>query len=267
MPWYQALWQWVVDLSGYLFIGVVATAWWWWPKIEKAIDKWLEQRFKVKLQDAEHQFQQQLNDTKQKHDVMVRHLQSSIDREFDRASRLHTEEFKALAKGWRMLHEAYWRARQATARGYSVHDFTQMEPGQADPFIRNHTELEQWQKDTLLAIKRPEERNERYKPWWWWIQYQKCERARMKLVMFIDRNAIFIQPAIRERFDRLERLISDAIIELKMRIEGARGEGTFDKSAALARAEEPEYKALEAQIHQRLWSSTLNAAAQQQEPA
>lgn len=257
-------WSWVVSASGYIGLLIVVTAQWWVPALKSFASKWLDNRFAQKLQEANQAFQRQLRETEQKHDVLVRHLQSSIDREFDRATRLHTEEFKALSRGWNVVHEAYWRTRQATARGYSVHDFSQMEPGQADPFIRNHAELENRQKDTLLAIERPQDRNEQYRRWWWWIQYQNCEKARMKLVMFIDRNAIFMRPEIREVFDRLQRLISDALIELQMRIQGTRGEGTFDRSAALVAAEGPIYKDLEAKIHQRLWSSTLNPARPQQ---
>lgn len=254
-------WAWIVDVSGYIGLLAIATAHWWLPAVKSVANKWLDNRFAQKLKEADQVLQKQLKDTEQKHDVLVRHLQSSIDREFDRATRLHTKEFEALSKGWKILHEAYWRARSTTARGYEIHDFTQMSEAQADHFIKASSDLRQWQKDELLAIEDPEDRNEEYKKWWWWIQYHNTEKVRMKLVMFIDRNAIFMQPEIRETFDRLERLIRDAALELKVRIQGATGEGIFDKSAALIAAEEPVYKDLEARIHKRLWSSTLVVVA------
>jgi hypothetical protein len=263
MEWIGEWWDLlIVRVGGYaVVIGAVGTA--IYKGIQHFGSKWLDNRFEEKLKATDRSFSAQLKDTEQKHDVMVRHLQSSINREYERATQLHTKEFKALSKGWKVLHEAYWTTRTATGRGHSVHQFTEMSGDQATQFIINHTELATWQKDELLALERPQERDTKYREWWWWIQYQNCERTRMKLVMFIDRNAIFMQPEIREVFDRLERLIRDATIELEMRIRGARGENTFDRSSALAASEEPIYKELEAKIHKRLWSSVTPVSGKQ----
>lgn len=216
-----------------------------WNAIAHYCSKWLDNRFGERLKRLE-----------QQHDVMVRHLQSTIDREFDRAVRLHTKEFRALSKGWAVLHEAYWRARVATGRSLEIVQFQRMSPAQAASFIER-SELEDWQREELRAIGDPKQRDEYYEPAFQWLRYRKALDAKQSLVTFIDRNAIFLQPEVRALFDQLEVLIQNALIEFKIRIEQTRPPLDFTRSEELAAAQESTYKDLERQIHARLWSSTL----------
>jgi hypothetical protein len=243
------VWAWVVDGAGYLFLLAVASSPWWIAGLKSVASKWLDKRFAEKLMQVE-----------QQHDVMIRHLQSTIDREFDRAVRLHTEEFKALSKGWIVLHDAYWRARTATGRGYQIHDFTRMSEAQAKHFIEN-ADFPEWRKAELRAIDAANDRNKYYLPAWRWKQYGDCSEARTKLIMFIDRKAIFMQPEIREKFSAIENLIDDALLEFKLRIEDGdapHGFNEFIRADALKDGE-TQYIELQMLIHTRIWSSTLQA--------
>src|SRR5262245_30594168 len=103
-------WSWFVDAVGYAFLLAVASSHWWIPGLKAVASKWLDARFAEKLKEADRVFQKQLKDMELKHDVMARHLQSTIDREFHRATQLHNREFEALSLGWELADEAYWRA-------------------------------------------------------------------------------------------------------------------------------------------------------------
>jgi hypothetical protein len=77
--------------------------------------------------------------------------------------------------------------------------------------------------------------------------------------MFIDRNAIFMQAEIKQRFSELYQLIDDALLEFKLRIQDINAPvnayNEFVRSEALARGKAV-YDQLEQLIHARLWSST-----------
>lgn len=228
-----------------LLILIVGAAW----KVFQALSgKWLDSRFAEKLKRIE-----------QQHDVMIRHLQSSIDREFERAVKLHGKEFDVLSEGWSILHEAYWRAREATSRGYQIHDLKQMNIGQLAEFI-DSIDFPNWRKQELRSLTDPEQRQKYYLRAWREKQYSSCSERRTDLIMFVDRKAIFMQPAIKAKFQELYNRIDNALLEFRLRIQDLDAPHNpfdeFTRSDAL-RDGETVYKELEALIHDRLWSSTL----------
>lgn len=225
-------------------VAIVAAALW---QVFKALcAKWLDNKFAERLKKAE-----------QQHDVIVRHLQSTIDRELDRAIKLHGKEFDSLAEGWAILHEAYWRARDATGRGYQIHDLKQMRPQHLSEFIDN-LDFSNWRKQELRDEQDPESRQKKYLNDWRTKQYSDCFDWRTKLVMFVDRNGIFMQPAIKAKFNQIYKLIDDALLEFKLRIADLNAPvnpfNEFMRSDALKDGEAT-YHDLEKLIHDRVWSS------------
>ncbi|MGJ7491436.1 hypothetical protein [Variovorax sp. ZT4R33] len=233
----------LAKLGGYaaLIILVLTAA---WQAFKHLTSKWLENRFAEKLKKIE-----------QQHDMALRHLQSSIDRELDRARKLNAQEFDTLDEGWAILHDAYWRTRDATGRGRRDYQFEAMSEGQAAQFIES-SELEEWQKQEIHVINEAAERTAYYRKAMGWLTLSKCKDSRQKLVMFVDRKAIFMLPEIRALFDRLEIMVRDALTELSTRLEmpdDARRE--FSRHEVLAHDGESLYRDLEARIRDRLWSA------------
>lgn len=230
-------------LGGYVALVVlVLTA--AWQAFKHLASKWLENRFAEKLKKLE-----------QHHDMALRHLQSSIDRELDRARKLNALEFDTLDEGWAILHDVYWRTRDATGRLHREYQFEAMSAGQAAHFIEA-SELEEWQKQELHAINEAAERTAYQRKAMGWLTLSKCKASRQKLVMFVDRKAIFMLPEIRALFDRLEIMVHDALTELTTRLEmpdDARRD--FSRHEVLAIEGEPIYRKLEALIRDRLWSA------------
>jgi hypothetical protein len=213
----SAVWQWILTsvLTTGVLLAVLAGG---WEFIKSRITKWLDNRFEEKLKRLE-----------QQHDVMTRHLQSSIDREFDRAKRLLAKEFDVLSELWTLMHEAYWRARDHTSRNFQYHDFAQMSDGQAEAFIEKSA-LEDWQKAEVRAMDEDEDRTEYFKNATHYLYYQRCDNARQKLRIFADRNSIFMEQDIRDRVEAIVVIIGAALIEYKMRIENDQYHGfdTYD---------------------------------------
>ena len=239
------LWFEVLGRLGGIAGIVIAVAAATWQAFKFLSAKWIDNKFAEALKKVE-----------QKHDVMVRRLQSEIDRELERANKLHGKEFDSLAEGWAILHEAYWRARHATSRAYQIHDLTQMGAQQLAEFIDN-LEFPNWRKQELQDEQNPEHRQKKYLVAWRTKQYSDCHDWRTKLVMFVDRSGIYMQPAIMEKFNQLYILIDDALLELRLRIADLTAPvnpfNDFVRSDALKDGEAV-YHDLEKFIHERLWS-------------
>jgi hypothetical protein len=246
----QQLWLDVLaKIGGYgaLILLIVGGA---WKAFQHLSGKWLDNRFAEKLKAVE-----------RKHDVMVRHLQSSIDRELDRARKLQDREFEALSKAWEVLHETFWRTREATNRGYTVNDTAAMQDDQKEEFITN-LDFPGWRKKELFEMiyggAQDEVIQKYYEKGWRTNQYSECQRWRTKLVKYIDRKGIFMQPEIKERFDKMHQLVSDALLEFQLRIRDIEVPvNRYDehiRSDALRAAETGLYVELETMIRERLWS-------------
>ncbi len=262
MDW-NMVWQWLQSVGGLVGAAVVAAAAsysLWLPHLKGFIEGWMDRRFKKQMQDADHAFQEK-----------VRHVQSAIDRELDRARKLQDREFEALSKAWEILHEALWRTREATNRGYQVVDLAAMHDDQLDEFVAN-LEFPGWRKKQLREMIHTGAGDEAiqkfYVKGWRTKQYSACQKWRLKLVQYIDRQGIFIQPAIKDRFNNLQQLISDALLEFELRIRDKDiPKNPYDehiRSDALRAAETGLYVELENLIRQRIWSPVQPAGSGQQ---
>ncbi|WP_286609659.1 hypothetical protein [Variovorax jilinensis] len=215
-----------------------------WQVFKHLSSKWLDGKFDEKLKRLE-----------QRHERALRHLQSSIDRELDRARKLNAQEFDALSEGWAVLHEAYWRVRGLTGRTRGVHHFESMSAGQAAAFIES-SELAQWQKQEITAIDVAADRTTYNRKAMDWIGLRKGRAARQALVVFIDRKAIFMLPNIRQLFDALEVMVNAALAEFNIHLEmHDEGQRNFTKHEVLATDGEAIYRELERLIRDRLWSA------------
>jgi hypothetical protein len=252
MDW-NAPWQWLQSFGGLVGAAVIAAAVsypLWLPHLKEFIAGWLDRRFKKQMQDADHAFQEK-----------VRHVQSAIDRELDRARKLQDREFEALSKAWEILHEAFWRAREATNRGYQVNDLAAMQEDQLEEFV-THLDFPGWRKKQLFEMIHggadDEAIQKYYEMGWRTKQYSDCQKWRVKLVQYIDRQGIFMQPEIKERFDTMRQLIADALLEFELRIRGIDAPvNRYDehtRSDALRAAECGLYAELEGMIRERIWS-------------
>ena len=223
--------------AGLVVILIGAT----WGLFKVFGEKWMTNKFDAKLKDIDHA-----------NNVLTRHLQSQLDREFDRAKRLLSKEFDVLADGWAILHEAFWRAREATSSMRIIHSFERMSDAQTEAFIEG-CDLQNWQKKELREKEDAEQRDEYYKPAYEWLLYSQCMKAKTELVKIVDRNSIFMQPSIRTLFDQLQDRIANALVEYRMQIET--DYNVRDHAMILMNSKASHYDELERLIHARIWSA------------
>ena len=243
------IWQWVQGLSVFTVLaGISYKA--WLPPLKEWITKKLDQRFAEQMQDADHAFQEK-----------VRHVQYLIDRELDRARKLQDREFEALSRAWEILHETFWRTREATNRGYTVTDLAAMQSDQLEEFVTN-LDFPGWRKKELFGMIHngadEESIQKYYEKGWRTKQYSECEKRRVRFVKYVDRKGIFMQPEIKQRFDTMQQLIADALLEFQLRIRDTDAPvNRFNEhiqSDALRATENGLYAELETMIRKRLWS-------------
>ena len=262
MDW-SKIWQVLQSVGGLVGAAVVTAGVsysLWLPHLKGFIAGWMDRRFKMQMQDADHAFQEK-----------VRHVQSAIDRELDRARKLQDREFEALSKAWEILHEAFWRTREATNRGYQVVDLAAMQEDQLEEFVAN-LEFPAWRKKQIREMIHggagAEAIQKCYVKGWRTKQHAACQKWRLKFVKYIDRQGIFMQPAAKDRFNKLQQLISDALLEFELRIRDIDvPNNPYDehiRSDALRSAETGLYVELENLIRQRIWSPVQSAGSGQQ---
>jgi len=244
-----AMTDWIAKLGGLSAILVIlGTA--AYKAMQHIAGKWLDKRFAEQLKRVE-----------QQHDVMVRHLQSSIDREFDRAIRLHQSEFEALSEAWNLMYDAYWKTRAATGHGIYSQDFANMTDLQAEAFIEG-SDLKDWQKQELRQKTTIEERNVYYRKATDLLEDAECSSARRKALTFVERRAIFLRPDIKQRLIELHELIYKALLENQnnLRLAEMGRHERHDSDAHKLKVEgQPILQEIEKKIHERLWSSTLTS--------
>jgi hypothetical protein len=227
-------------------LGVLCAA---YAGLRHVAGKWLDSRFAQKLKAAEQAFEAQMKRIEREHDVLVRQLQSTIDRELERASKVHSREFEVLSEGWVMLYHAYWGTMGLVAVSQRVHSFEGMSDGQAEAFIEKTEALLPWAKEEIRALNTAKARNEYYwkKVKWW--QFNQCRDARFECLRFIDRNAIFMRPDIRDLFYAADGLVQNALIEYEMNMQPSLNQAPDrGKAQKLAEGEAEVVKPLETKM-------------------
>lgn len=247
MDWIAWAWENAARIGGVMVIVGAAVSPFLTGWLNHFAEKWMSSRFDARLKEIEHQ-----------HDAQVRHLQSQIDREFDRAVRLHTKEFETLAAAWDKIYESYWRAREICSSFQRTVDFGSMGPAQTTEYIAN-CGLSQWQKDELAALGSAEERNKYHWNARKWALLGEGRTACSDVIKFVERNSIFMRPEIKKKMLDLNGLVAEALIEYELNIpERYRGERyAHEKAGVLVDRGEPLLKEIEAEIHERLWSSSV----------
>lgn len=258
MQWYTDIESLItkIGVAAVFFLGLVYVA---YAGLKHFGAKYLENHFAKTLQVAQQDFNRQLKESEQKHALLVLSLKSQFDREHARAVRLVDKEFESLTELWSHLQSAYWKARQFTGRGFSYHSFTEMSSSQAAEFI-DSLSFPNWQKQALRDEPRVDRRTQTYIKFLVESQVWEGYEDRNKLVQYLDRCSIVIQPDVYAQVDALADLITNALSEYRMYAQ-AKGQDwprEFTQSERLALAHD-KYEQVQRMIRERLWSSLPEA--------
>jgi hypothetical protein len=161
-------------------------------------EKWLQAKFDKQLAAYKHQQQKELAELKFK-----------IDRLTDRATKFHEREFEVIPEAWAQLSELYARAVDFVSPSHTHPNLDDMTPEHLEDFIA-HCELRDWQKE---EIRKASTKTAHYIKNIFWHQLSDIKKNQQNCHLCVLKNSIIIPENIRDKFNKIQKLISTAIIE------------------------------------------------------
>jgi hypothetical protein len=161
-------------------------------------ESWLNNRFAERLAAFRHDQAKELE-----------RLKFEINKLLDRSAKLHQWEFEVLPKAWTLLAKGYHSVRAVTSALQSYADVSRMGEEQLDEFIAG-LPLEGWQK---AELKNADDKNNYYQDAIFWHRLNEARTATQKSAMYISENGIFMPTSIKKKFDQINALAWDALIE------------------------------------------------------
>jgi hypothetical protein len=169
-------------------------------------EKWLSNKFAERLEAFKHDQQKE-----------IEHLRFEINKLFDRATKLHQQEFEVLPEAWSLLFASYNAACGLASPLQSYPDVSLMSGAQLDEFLSD-CRLEDYQKEEL---RNAQDKNRYYQKAIFWPRLNSVREECRKSTIFLRTKGIFMPPALKEKFTKVEDLIWDALSECELNKNGS----------------------------------------------
>jgi hypothetical protein len=202
--------------------------------------KWLDARFEERLQALKHEQQKELEQLRYKVSALL-----------DRAVKLHQREFDVLPEAWSKLNDAYWYVRSFVSALQTYPNVDQMNPAQQEEFI-DSCQLQEWQK---AELRQAPEKTRYYQSKIFWHKLTQANEKSRDAYTYLIKNGIFISEDLRQKFSVIHDLFWNALTEHQMNEEHDIRPRQRDQIGKLASEGDGMMKALERDIHERLWPS------------
>ena len=203
-------------------------------------EKWLNSKFAERLEAFKHDQQKE-----------IEHLRFEINKLLDRTTKLHQREFEILPRTWSLLSKCYHSVRAVTAGLQSYPDISIMSTPRLEEFL-SKCPLENWQKDEL---RNASDRNRYYQDAIFWHHAGIARKACRKSAVYLDRNGIFMPPALKEKFHIISELAWATFVEHEMNKAHDLRPMQRDALKKFLKDGEPLMKELEGEVQKRLWGS------------
>jgi hypothetical protein len=162
--------------------------------------RWIEQRFKERLEDYKHRQQKELE-----------HFRHEVNALFQRVTKIHDKEFELLPKGWELLQDGLGRVGTVCEMLKEYPDFRLMSDDALQEFL-NRSKLNKHQKRELEQLDRSK-RYEYYSDAVFWIQVDEAHKALTEFHNFLFYNKIFLSSDLFKKFREIDSLLSAALLE------------------------------------------------------
>ena len=196
----QAIW---IALGGNVaFLAIVAFLG------RSIVRQWLDKdlgRFKQRLESINALELEQARARNAQELELARHRLETLLRQ---NSKIHEKEFQVLADIWEKLNEALGHVSRLVSSFQQYPDLDRMNDERFAAFVEN-SNLEKVDKDELLNAT---PRNDFYQERIMWYRIRDARKASTALHREIQRNSIFLDPEIRERFRKIDGHMWDAIV-------------------------------------------------------
>ncbi len=178
--------------------GAAAIAYWLFTTLGT---KWLENRFSQRLEALKHAQNQELERYKYQIQVL-----------FNRISKIQDREFEVLPAAWNRLQDALGPLFDLNAILQTFPDLDRMAPGEVEHFISN-SELIDTHKEELRAAH---QKTELYQKRIFWYRVTNARKAHGEFHNYLIYNRIFLTRELFDKFEQIDDLITQALIELEV---------------------------------------------------
>jgi hypothetical protein len=205
--------------------------------------KWLDNNFAKRLEAYKHQQQRELEQ-----------LRFQINALFDRVTKLHQREFQVLPDAWALLFDAVLEMKAFVSSLQTYPDLDNMKPTQFTEFVEA-CPFATWEKEELKSIP-PGDRTKYYRDHIFWHQSKTASTASNDCHTFLRKNGIFIERTLKQRFQRIDQLVREAIVHRKS-IQQYALPGLWEQIEALSEEGDALLDELEHLVQGRLWTRDI----------
>lgn len=198
---------------------------------------WIENRFAQNLENFRHQ-----------QALELQRLRVEIDSMLSGTLRIQEKEFETLPEAWRRLDEAYGHVAALVSPGQSYPNLDRMTPEQLEEFFAK-SELYETQKEDIRKASR---KVSAYQEAIFWHQLHAVKGKCRELHNYVVRYGIFFPPEIKEKFSKVAEELWDAVTTKEVGKEAGDYKMQNEGWRKIKSDIEPQYKALEKEIHARL---------------
>ena len=203
--------------------------------------KWLDSKFDQRLQELKHEQQKDLEQMKYKISALL-----------DRSVKLHQREFDVLPEAWSKINDAYWYVRSFVSALQSYPDVDRMGAAQQEEFIKN-CQLQEWQKEEL---RKEQDKTGYYQKEIYWYKSSQADQKSRDAYTYLIKNGIFINEGLRGKLSEIHDIFWEALAEHQTNEEYGVRPRSDKKIEKLNKEGDGLMKALEREIHERLWPSS-----------
>jgi hypothetical protein len=178
--------------------------------------KWLDGKFAERLEAYKHQQQKELEQ-----------LRFQINALFDRLTKLHQREFQVLPEAWALLFDAFLEMNAFVSSLQAYPDLDKMKPAQFTEFVEA-CPFATWEKDELKSLSSGN-KTKYYQDHIFWHQSRTASKASNDCHTFLRKNGIFIEKALKEKFEAIDLLVRE-VITLRKGIQQYGVQGQWEKN-------------------------------------
>ena len=181
-------------------------------------------------------------------------LRAKINREFDRARKLHEREFDVLPEAWSRFVVAHDHVSSFVHPFQQYPDLKRMSDARLEEFLEGSS-LTGTEKDEIRVA---EDRNARYMKIIFFHKYADTMNAMWDFNRYFRNNGIFIEPTVSEKFQKLLDMMHGAVIEHHINEPEDVRPRMRDSSKKLEKDGGPLFEEIKRDVQGRLWDSQIS---------
>jgi hypothetical protein len=217
-----------------------------WIIFQKAAERWIDAHFAKRQKDFEHEQAKELQRVKARLDTVI---QGSL--------KLQEREFKIIPEAWEHVSEAYHLACWLCSALQQYVSLRYMSAGELDEFLAKQEALWETQKQEIRNAA-SNQRDELWQDIDRRMRYNKVRGALAAADKLLKANSIFLPDQLREQFNKLVKVIWDALIAYEIGTDPHAGDRSLvgDARKKLQEDGEPLHQEIERAVRRRLLEQT-----------